>query len=194
MKADARELPVLAFRDQKAWAGWLAKHHAASPGIWLRIAKKESGIASVSYAEALDEALCYGWIDGQKKPESAEAWLQKFLRRGSKSIWSKINCGKVEALIEAGRMKSAGLGEIERAKADGRWGSAYDSPKNAEVPGDFQSALDGSAKAKEFFATLDRANRYAILFRLQTAKKAETRARRIALFIGMLEKGEKIHP
>ena len=194
MKNDVKELPILGFRSQKAWAAWLAKNHAASPGIWLRIAKKDSQVQSVSYAEALEEALCYGWIDGQKKGESEGAWLQKFIRRGSRSIWSKINCGKAKAMIEAGRMKPAGLAEIERAKADGRWDAAYDSPRNAEVPSDFQSALDASSKANEFFTTLNRANRYAMLFRIQTAKKAETRARRIELFIQMLERGEKIHP
>jgi uncharacterized protein YdeI (YjbR/CyaY-like superfamily) len=194
MKTEKPDIVVLEFRSQKAWATWLGKNHDTHPGLWLRLAKKGSEVPSVSYAEALEEALCYGWIDGQKKGESENAWLQRFLRRGNKSIWSKINREKALALIEAGRMRPAGLKEIERAKADGRWEAAYDSPKNAQVPSDFQLALDGNAKANDFFTTLNRANRYAILFRIQTAKKAETRARRVELLIKMLEKHEKIHP
>jgi uncharacterized protein YdeI (YjbR/CyaY-like superfamily) len=182
------------FSGPEAWASWLSENHASSPGIWVRIAKKNSGVASVSYGEALDEALCYGWIDGQKKGESADAWLQRFCPRGKKSIWSKINRGKALALIENGRMRPAGLAEIDRAKEDRRWDDAYDSPEGSAVPEDFQLALDGNARAGDFFSTLDRANRYAVLFRIQTAKKAETRARRIRQFVEMLERHEKLHP
>jgi uncharacterized protein YdeI (YjbR/CyaY-like superfamily) len=188
------ELPIVAFVSQKAWAKWLKTNHLKSSGLWLRLAKKACGTPSVTYAEAIEVALCYGWIDGQKQSHSAEAWLQKFTPRGRKSIWSKINREKALVLIENGEMQPAGLAEVERAKQDGRWEQAYDSPGNATVPSDLQTALNKSPKAKAFFATLERRNRYAILWRVQTAKKAETRAKRIALFIGMLERGEKLHP
>jgi uncharacterized protein YdeI (YjbR/CyaY-like superfamily) len=188
------ELPVLHFEDQGAWAEWLDRHHPDAPGVWLRHAKKDSGIRSVSYAEALDVALCYGWIDSQKKTYDESSWIQKWGPRGRKSIWSKINRDKVDALVVAGRMQPAGLAAVDAAKADGRWDAAYDSQSRATVPEDFQAALDRSPRAAEFFATLNGANRYAILFRVQTAKKPETRAKRIAGFIEMLEKGEKIHP
>ena len=158
------------------------------------MAKKDSGTPSVTYAEAIEIALCYGWIDGQKQSHSAETWLQKFTPRGKKSIWSKINREKAVALIESGRMQATGLAEVKRAQADGRWEQAYDSPSTATVPPDLQAALNKNARAKAFFATLESRNRYAILWRVQTAKKAETRAKRIALFIQMLERGEKIHP
>jgi uncharacterized protein YdeI (YjbR/CyaY-like superfamily) len=182
------------FKDQAAWSAWLDKNHARSSGIWLRIAKKNSGLQSVSYAEAIDAALCYGWIDGQKRPESEQAWLQRFCPRSAKSIWSKINREKALALIKNGRMMPAGQQAIEKARSNGRWESAYDSPSRAAVPDEFESALKTSPKAKSFFETLDRANRYAVLFRIQTAKKTETRARNIQKFIAMLERGEKIHP
>lgn len=188
------ELPIIAFASQKAWAKWLKTNHLTSPGLWLQLAKKASGTPSVTYAEAIDTALCYGWIDGQKQSHSAEAWLQKFTPRGHKSIWSKINREKALALIESGKIQPAGLAEVERARKDGRWEQAYDSPGNATVPPDLQAALNKSPKAKSFFATLESRNRYAILWRVQTAKKAETRAKRIALFVGMLERGEKLHP
>ncbi len=148
---------------------------------------------SVSYAEALEVALCYGWIDGQKRGESEQAWLQRFLPRSAKSIWSKINRGKAVALIESGRMKAAGLDAVEAAKRDGRWDAAYDSPKSAKVPEDFQAALQARPRAQEFFAMLDGANRYALLFRIQTVKKPETRVRKIQEFIQMLERHERIH-
>jgi uncharacterized protein YdeI (YjbR/CyaY-like superfamily) len=148
----------------------------------------------LTYAEALESALCFGWIDAQKKPESASAWLQRFTPRGKRSIWSKINRQKATTLMECSRMRESGLREVLRAKQDGRWERAYDSPSSATVPDDFQAALDKSAKAKAFFATLERRNRYAILFRIQTVKKAETRARKITEFIAMLEKQQKIHP
>jgi uncharacterized protein YdeI (YjbR/CyaY-like superfamily) len=188
------ELPVILFEKKNDWADWLDKQHAESAGVWLRIAKKDSGIQSVSYDEALEVALCYGWIDGQKQSYDETSWLQKFTRRGEKSTWSKINRGKVQALIDSGHMKPAGLTAIEKAKKDGRWDSAYDSPGNAAVPDDFQAALDNNPEAKDFFEKLNRANRYAILFRIQTAKKVETRTRRIEEFIRMLERHEKLHP
>src|SRR5215217_8746631 len=167
------EIPTLPFANKKKWADWLAKQHGKSAGVWLKLAKKDSGIKSITYEEALDVALCYGWIDGQKKGFDDKYWLQKFTPRGAKSIWSKINTEKAERLIASGEMKPAGLKAIEAAKQDGRWEAAYASQKNMEVPEDFQAALDKSKKAKEFFATLNSVNRYAILFRIQTAKKAE---------------------
>jgi uncharacterized protein YdeI (YjbR/CyaY-like superfamily) len=188
------ELEAMAFADRNAWGKWLKGNHLSSPGIWLQLAKKDSGAKSVTYAEALEMALCYGWIDGQKRGHSDEAWLQKFTPRGRKSIWSKINREKALALIECGKMQAAGLAEIERAKQDGRWEQAYDSQSKAAIPPDLQAALDKNARAKAFFATLESRNRYAILWRVQTAKKAETRARRIVESVGMLERGEKIHP
>jgi len=187
------DLPTLPFASQKKWASWLAKQHAKSLGIWLKLAKKDSSTASVTYDEALDVALCYGWIDGQKKGFDDKYWLQKFTPRGSKSIWSKINTVKAEKLIASGEMKSAGLKAIELAKRDGRWAAAYESQKNISVPDDFQSVLDKNKKAKDFFATLNSVNRYAILFRIHNAKKAETRVKRIQQFIEMLEKKEKIY-
>jgi uncharacterized protein YdeI (YjbR/CyaY-like superfamily) len=187
------ELPILAFDGPDAWAAWLEEEHASSKGIWLKLAKKGSGIPSVTYAEALEVALCHGWIDGQKRSHDASAWLQKFTPRGKRSIWSKVNREKALALIESGRMRPAGLEEVERAQRDGRWEAAYDSQSTATMPGDLAEVLEQSPKAKAFFATLDSANRYAILFRVQTAKKAETRVRRIEQLVQMLERGEKIH-
>ena len=194
MKGDRAELPELHSKNQKAWSAWLDKNHAKSPGVWLKLAKKGSEISSVSYAEALEEALRYGWIDGQKKAYDESFWLQKFTPRGPRSIWSKVNRDKAEELIRSGRMKPAGLAAVERAKQKGQWEAAYDSQSRAAVPGDFQAALDRNPKAKAFFATLNSANRYAVLWRIQTAKKAETRDKRIEQFIGMLERGEKLHP
>lgn len=189
-----KELPIMQFARQQVWEEWLDQHHANSPGVWIQIAKKASGIESVSYAEALDVALCYGWIDGQKKTYDESWFLQKFTPRTPRSIWSKVNQGKVAALIESGKMRPAGLAEIERAKRDGRWEAAYDSPSRATVPEDLQAELDKHPQASAFFATLSSQNRFAILFRIHTAKKPETRARRIQQFIEMLEKGEKIYP
>lgn len=182
------------FKNQSAWSAWLDKNHRRSSGIWLRLAKKNSGLKSVTYAEALETALCYGWIDGHKRPESEQAWLQRFCPRSAKSIWSKINREKALGLIKAGRMAAAGHEAIAQAKKNNRWQSAYDSPRDASVPDDFQAALKASPKANGFFETMDRANRYAILFRIQTAKKPATRTRKIQQFIVMLERGEKIHP
>jgi uncharacterized protein YdeI (YjbR/CyaY-like superfamily) len=187
-------LPTIDFASQQTWETWLQEHHAEEKGVWLKIAKKESGIPSVSYAEALESALCYGWIDGQKASFDTQYWLQKFTPRRSKSIWSKVNCDKAMALIEAGRMQLAGLREVERAKADGRWDASYASQSKITIPDDLQSELNNNPQAREFFAALDSTNRYAILFRIQTAKKAETRAARIRKFVDMLAKHEKIYP
>ncbi len=189
----AAELNVVLFNNQKSWETWLASHCESSPGLWLRLAKKSSDIQSVTYQEALDIALCYGWIDGQKKSYDDESWLQKFTPRGTRSIWSKINRSKALKLIEEGRMTPSGLASIERAKQNGQWEAAYDSHRTAAIPEDFESALGSSPKAKTFFATISSQNRYAILFRIQTAKKAETRKRRIEQFIDMLEKGKTLH-
>lgn len=188
------EIPVVSFESREDWAAWLDRNHAASPGVWLRIGKKASGLRSVTYDEAVEAALCYGWIDGQKKTYDESSWLQKFTPRGRRSIWSKINREKVERLIADGRMRPAGLAEVERAKTDGRWDAAYDSARSATVPDDLRAALDASPRAKAFFSTLSGANRYAILFRVQTAKKPETRARRVREFVRMLERGEAPHP
>jgi len=172
---------------------WLEKNHDKSSGLWVRIAKKGSGIKSITYAEALEEALCYGWIDALKLPENEKTWLQRFLPRRPKSIWSKINRDKALALIENGRMHAAGLSEIDRAKSDGRWEAAYDSPSRATVPQELQNALDRNRKAKEFFEKLDRINRYAIIWRIQTANTPETRESRLRTLIDMLEKGTTLH-
>lgn len=190
---DEKATPIRLFKTQSAWAAWLEKSHRKSSGLWLRLAKKGSSLRSITYAEALEVALCYGWIDGQKRGESEDAWRQRFLPRSANSIWSKINRDKAGVLIASGRMKVAGLEAIEAAKQAGRWAAAYDSPKGATVPEDFQAALDASVRAREFFQTLDGANRYAVLFRIQTVKKAETRVRKIREFVEMLEKREKIH-
>jgi uncharacterized protein YdeI (YjbR/CyaY-like superfamily) len=195
LKTVAGEPPIaLLFEHQRAWENWLSQNHDQLTSAWLRLAKKGSEIRSLTYAEALESALCFGWIDAQKKPESASAWLQRFTPRGKRSIWSKINRQKATALMECGRMRESGLQEVLRARQDGRWGRAYDSPRNAQVPEDFQAALDKNAKARAFFATLESRNRYAILFRIQTVKRAETRARKISEFVAMLEKQQKIHP
>jgi uncharacterized protein YdeI (YjbR/CyaY-like superfamily) len=193
-KKPSADLPVVLFQDAPAWAGWLEEHHATSSGVWLRIAKKGSALESVSYLEALEAALMYGWIDGQKKSFDDASWLQKFTSRGAGSLWSKVNREKAEALLASGRMKPAGLAAVEQARQNGRWEAAYDRQGAATVPGDLQAALDESPRAKAFFATLNSVNRYAILFRIQTVKKAETRAKRIQQFVKMLEEQKKIHP
>ena len=184
------EILTLPFANKKKWADWLAKQHDKSAGVWIKIAKKGTGIPSVTHEEALDVALCYGWIDGQRNGFDEKYFAQKFTPRRPKSIWSKINTEKVERLIASGEMKPAGLKAIEAAKQDGRWGAAYESQKNIAIPEDFQSALEKNKKAKAFFASLSSANRYSFLFRIQTAKKAETREKRIRQFVEMLEKGE----
>ncbi len=186
-------LPVLLFSSSQHWEEWLGEHHAQPTGIWLKIAKKEAAITTVSYAEALDVALCYGWIDAQKKPYDDAFWLQKFSPRRPKSGWSRINTEKATRLIEAGNMMPAGLREVEAARKDGRWAAAYASPSNVTIPDDFLAALDANPQAREFFETLDKTNRYAILYRIQTARKPETRQARIAKFISMLAAHEKIY-
>ena len=189
------EPAVVWFANQADWRAWLAAHHDARPeGVWLKIAKKGSDVASVDYPQALEVALCYGWIDGQKKGLDETHWLQRFTPRRSRSIWSKVNRAKADALVEAGEMQPAGLAEMERAKADGRWAAAYDGQRTSAVPDDLAAALAGNAVAREFFATLDSTNRYAILHRLQTAKKPETRARRLAQFVEMLGERRTLHP
>jgi uncharacterized protein YdeI (YjbR/CyaY-like superfamily) len=190
----AAEQPVLSFESAEAFDAWLSEHHADSDGIWIRFAKKASGIPSVVYAEALDSALCHGWIDGQAKSLDDAYYLQRFTPRRKRSPWSKRNVGKALALIEAGRMTAAGHAEIERAKADGRWERAYEGQRNATVPDDLQAELDKDPQAAEFFASLSSTNRYAILYRLQEAKKPETRARRLEKFVAMLKAGETLHP
>jgi uncharacterized protein YdeI (YjbR/CyaY-like superfamily) len=185
--------PIRAFKTPEDFSNWLQKNHGKSTGLWVRLAKKNSGIRSITYAEALEVALCYGWIDALKLPENEKTWLQRFLPRRPRSLWSKINTERAIALIESGRMQPPGLAEIERARADGRWESAYDSPSRAKVPPEFQSELDRNPRAKSFFETLDRVNRYAIIWRIQTATEGETRQRRVRSLIEMLEKGEKLH-
>jgi uncharacterized protein YdeI (YjbR/CyaY-like superfamily) len=184
----------LPFADQAAWRAWLAENHASADGVWIKFAKKGSGIPTVVYAEAVEEALIHGWIDGQVKRVDDDFYMQRFTPRRAQSRWSKINCAKAETLIAAGRMHPAGLAEVERAKADGRWERAYDSPTTATVPDDLRAALDASPAAAKLFAELDGNNRYAILHRLQDAKKPETRARRIEQFVAMLARGETIYP
>jgi uncharacterized protein YdeI (YjbR/CyaY-like superfamily) len=190
---EKQELPVIHFYSQQEWEQWLEEYHETSDGVWLQFAKKDSGIESVSYKEAVDSALCYGWIDGQARPLDGNFWLQRFTRRRSKSKWSQINCGKIAELTAQGRMKEAGLREVERAKADGRWEQAYASPRTITVPDDFQQKLDEHPRARDFFATLSSSNRYAILYRIHEAKKPETRAGRIEKFIAMLLEGRTIH-
>lgn len=187
-------LPVLAFPDAPAFDAWLAEHHADSPGLWLKIAKKGTGGPALSYSDALDVALCHGWIDGQKGRLDDTHWLQRFTPRRPGSKWSKVNTARVAALISAGRMRPAGLREVERAKADGRWDAAYESQSAATVPEDLADALAADERAQAFFATLDSANRYAILYRIQDAKRPETRARRIAAFVAMLSEHKTLHP
>jgi uncharacterized protein YdeI (YjbR/CyaY-like superfamily) len=185
--------PVLSFASKDDFEAWLEEHHAASDGVWIKIAKKSTGIPSVNHAAALDVALCFGWIDGQAKPIDEIHYLQKFTPRRERSKWSKINVGKVAELISSGAMRPAGLAEIERAKADGRWDAAYDSPRTSTVPPDLQAELDADPDAKAFFEGLSSANRYAILYRLHDAKKPETRARRLEKFVAMLRRGETLH-
>lgn len=185
--------PVSPFVSGAAFSKWLQKNHAKSKGLWLKLAKKDSGIASITYAQALDEALCWGWIDGQKAPLDETWWLQRFSPRGPRSIWSKVNVGKIAALTEAGRMQPPGLAQVERAKQNGQWERAYEGSKNIQPPPELLAALAKNPKAEQFYATLNAANRFAILHRLHTAKKAETKARRLETFIAMLARGEKLH-
>jgi uncharacterized protein YdeI (YjbR/CyaY-like superfamily) len=181
------------FKSARAFETWLKKHHATSDGLWLQIAKKGAAEPSVTYAEAVEIGLCWGWIDGQKKGLDDQHFLQRFTPRRARSIWSKINIGKVATLIEAGRMQPAGQAQIDAAKADGRWDKAYDGARTSSVPDDLQAALDATPKAKQFFATINASNRYAVLWRVQTALKPETRAKRIAQLVEMLARGEVVH-
>ena len=188
----AVELPIEHFMDAAAWERWL-EQHPGSAGVWLKIAKKDSGVASVSYSEALDVALCHGWIDGQKKGYDAQCFLQRFTPRRARSTWSKINVARIESLVAAGRMRPAGLREVEAARADGRWDAAYDAAKSMAVPAELAKALAKHRKAKAFFVTLDKNNRYAVCWRVQTAVKPETRQARLEKLVAMLARGEKIH-
>jgi uncharacterized protein YdeI (YjbR/CyaY-like superfamily) len=187
------DLPTLSFASQEEWEAWLEANHS-SAGVWMKIAKKSSGIESVTHPEALEAALCHGWIDGQRKRLDDEFFLQKFTPRTPRSPWSRINRDKAERLVEEGRMRPHGLAEMERAKADGRWDAAYEPQSKAPVPDDLQRELDQRPDAAAFFAALDSRNRYAILYRLQDAKRPETRARRLAEFVAMLEEHRKIYP
>ena len=187
-------MQVLRFKSSVDFRGWLEKNHAGSDGFWLRFFKKNSGEKSLTHAEALDQALCHGWIDGQLKPFDEWSWLQKFTPRRSKSGWSKLNTQHVERLTQAGAMTPTGLKAVEAAKADGRWKAAYVSPKNAVAPEDFLKELAKNKKAKTFFESLNRANVYSIVYRLQTAKKPETRERRMKVILAMMEQGKSFHP
>lgn len=188
------DLPVISFASRGAWEEWLAEEHATSNGLWLKLAKVGAGIDSVSYAEAVEVALCYGWIDGQAASFDETCWLQRFTPRRRRSKWSRINRDRASELIERGEMKPAGLAEVERAKSDGRWDAAYESQGTATMPDDLHRALEKNDAARAFFATLDSRNRYAILYRIQDAKKPETRARRIAKYVAMLNEHTKLYP
>jgi uncharacterized protein YdeI (YjbR/CyaY-like superfamily) len=191
--ADRDDAEIAAFPSAKEWRQWLAKNHENPQGVWLRFFKKGSGVASVTHAEALADALRYGWIDGPLKKHDEESWLHKFVPRRPKSLWSKRNREIVERLTEAGKMMAAGLKEVEEAKADGRWDKAYDSPSKMRVPDDFMKELSKNKKARTFFGTLNKANTYAIAWRLQTAKKPETREKRMKTIIEMLAAGKPLH-
>ncbi len=187
----ADDLPVLPFASAEAWEAWLREHGAESPGVWMRLARKGSGIPSVTRDEAVDAALCHGWIDGQSRGGDDTTYLQRFTPRRARSIWSKRNRQRVAELEAEGRMAEAGRREVERAKADGRWEAAYDPPSTAEVPDDLRAALDAEPAAAEAFAGLGAQSRYVVLHRLMTAKRADTRERRIAQFVAMLARGER---
>lgn len=192
--ADTRNLPTLHFPSQDAWEAWLEEEHATSSGVWLKIAKKGTGIPTVTHLEALESALCFGWIDGQRDKLDEQYFLQRFTPRRANSRWSQINRTKALELIERGRMRPAGMREVERARADGRWDQAYPSQRNATIPEDLQRALDANEAAREFFATLRGANRYSILYRIGNTKNPETRARRIEMYVAMLAEGKTIYP
>lgn len=183
-------LGIVAFGDARLWDAWLADNHALPTGVWLKLARKASGIPSVAFADALEVALCFGWIDGQRRTHDGERYLQKFTPRRPKSTWSKVNIGRVEALIAAGRMRAPGFAQIEAAKSDGRWGAAYDSPRNATVPADLAAALEHSRTASETFGALARTERYAVIRRLMTATTAEIGSSRLQKVLAKLEKGE----
>lgn len=186
--------PIMVFDTVEAWWRWLEEEASVSSGLWMQIAKKGSTHSTISYDQALEVALCFGWIDGQKKGLDDAFWLQRFTPRGKRSIWSKINREKAERLIIEGRMQPSGIAEVERAKADGRWDAAYESQSKIAVPDDLQVALDANPKAKAFFESLNSVNRYAILFRIHNVKKAETRAKKIAQFVQMLADEKSIYP
>lgn len=192
-KLTAKTQNIKKFRSSKLWRAWLEKNYSKSDGIWLQFFKKNSGQKTITHAEALDEALCFGWIDGQANSFDEKSWLQKFTPRRPKSIWSKKNTQNVQRLIESERMHSAGLAEVEAAKSDGRWKKAYDSPKDMNMPEDFLKELSRNKKAQKFFESLNRTNLYSIHWRLQTAKKPETRQKRMRTILEMLERGEKFH-
>ena len=193
MPAKLHKQQIISMATPVEWERWLARNHAKVDGVWLRIFKKDSGERTVSYAEALDCALCQGWIDSKKLPYDARSWLQRFGPRRSKSLWSKLNRGHAERLIKSGRMRPTGHAEIEKAKQEGRWESAYDSPASAEIPKEFVEQLSRNKRAKAFFDTLNKANRYSIVWRLQTAKKPATREKRAKTIIEMLARGQKFH-
>ncbi len=193
MAETKNDQPVIHFETAAAWEAWLEENHAGARGVWIKVAKKGSGVASVTHPEALDTALCFGWIDGQRTTCDDRFFLQRFSPRAARSTWSKINCAKVEALAAQGRMRPAGMAEVEAAKADGRWERAYDGSRTITVPADLQAELDRNPRAAAFFAGLSAQNRYAILFRVHDAKKPETRARRIEKFIAMLDAGETVY-
>jgi uncharacterized protein YdeI (YjbR/CyaY-like superfamily) len=192
-KSSQPELPTLAFASAKEWEAWLERHHATAPGVWIKLAKKGSGIPSVTYMEAVNVGLCYGWIDSQSKSLDDHQYVQRFTPRRARSPWSKINRAKAEEFIAQGKMRPAGMREVQAAQADGRWEAAYDGQRTIEVPPDLKKLLDKNAKAKRFFAALDSKNRYAVLHRIQQARKPETRARRIEQFVAMLAEGKKIY-
>jgi uncharacterized protein YdeI (YjbR/CyaY-like superfamily) len=192
--ADGPELPILPFASQQEWEDWLEEHHATSDGLWVKIAKKGSGIDTVAYPGVLEAAICFGWIDGLRKAQDERFFLQKFTPRRRRSKWSQINREKAMELIEQGRMRPVGLAEVQRARDDGRWDAAYEAQSAITVPEDLQRELDRHPRAKKFFATLDSRNRYAVLYRIQDAKRPETRARRIAKFVAMLDAEEKVYP
>jgi len=186
-------LPILPFASTRDWESWLEEHHDSSAGLWLQIAKKASGLETVTYAQALDVALCFGWIDGQKAGYDEVYFLQRFTPRRARSKWSQINVDKVTELIAAGRMRPSGLAQIEAARADGRWDAAYGGMATITVPDDLQAALDANPAAAAFFATVSRTNRYAVLYRVYDAKRPETRARRIEALVAMLADGKTLH-
>ena len=189
----APDYPIVSFKTSKAWDTWLSKHFESTPGVWIRFAKKASGLKSVTYREALDVALCHGWIDGLRKSFDEDTFIQKFTPRGPKSIWSKINKAKALALIAGKQMRVGGHAAIEQAKANGRWDSAYDGFKSSTIPPDLEAAFKKNPGAKKFFATVSAQNRYAVLFRIQTAPKPELRKRRIEQFVSMLNEGKTIY-
>jgi uncharacterized protein YdeI (YjbR/CyaY-like superfamily) len=188
-----KEFPVRAFRSLAEWERWLATNHSKADGVWLRFFKKGSGVETVSYAEAVEGALIYGWIDSQAKKYDARSYIQKFTPRRPKSVWSKVNREKVLALVRSGRLKPAGQAAVDAAKRDGRWEAAYDSPRTSAPPADFLKALRADKNAAAFYKTLNRANTYAIEWRIHAAKRPETRAKRIAALVAMLAAGKKLH-